>query len=386
MQALAQETDRLLRLAGSSGEGADTEGRRFLSVCELWAANFDDASAANIAAVADDDEAEEEEAWYSNAAGFWNDPEHCPASDDGVLGGFAHVSPVDVRETLAFIDALRLLRPCWRRAAALDCAAGIGRVAKHALLARFNRVDLLEQSKRLLDASVAYVECGEGDADADADDDAAAAALPPPVAANAAGEQLYDCENDDCAFYGTFAQVAKHETTCLAGSGTGNATAPADEQCASEDAAAPQEAMAGASDGSMFEAAAAAPVDATGRVGRRIHCGMQEVSLITDSARWDLIWVQWAIGHLTDVDMIDFLQHCRTMLSPGGLICIKENVMAVGNEDAFTMDTEDSSLTRSLEYYRCVFQQSGMSVISEVQQDVDDWPIDLLPVYMWALA
>ena len=341
MRLLAQETDRLLELAGSSVQGADSDGCRFSSVSDLWAANFDDDAPSR----ADGDEGEE--AWYSNAAVFWNDPEHCPASDDGVLGGFAQVSPADVRETLAFFDQLRELRPTWGRAAALDCAAGIGRVVKHALLHRFDHVDLLEQSKRLLDASVAYIE-GGGAADGAAQPPSAEAteqpAAPPP-------------------------QVV--------------ADADAGQGAVAADSGASQAAIPG---GSIFEAAAA-ECESLGRVRRRIHCGMQDLaSRAGGDARWDLVWVQWAIGHLTDLDMIDFLQRCRAMLSPGGVICIKENIMGEGSADAFLMDTEDSSLTRSLEYYRCVFQQSGLTVVLEVQQDADDWPEGLLPVYMWALA
>ena len=104
------------------------------------------------------------------------------------------------------------------------------------------------------------------------------------------------------------------------------------------------------------------------------------------NGEWDVVWVQWAIGHLTDVDMIDFLQRCRAALRPGGVICVKENVIQPGDNVAFELDTEDSSLTRSLDYYRCIFKQSGLSVILEVRQDASDWPVGLLPVYMWALA
>ena len=38
-----------------------------------------------------------------------------------------------------------------------DCGCGIGRVVKHLLLKKFDQVDLLEQSKRLLGVSSKYI-------------------------------------------------------------------------------------------------------------------------------------------------------------------------------------------------------------------------------------
>ena len=84
--------------------------------------------------------------------------------------------------------------------------------------------------------------------------------------------------------------------------------------------------------------------------------------------------------------MVDFLQRCRAALRPSGVICLKENVIGLADSVAFEMDTEDSSLTRSLDYFRTIFRQSGLSVVRESQQDPGDWPTELLPVYMWALA
>lgn len=95
--------------------------------------------------------------WYNNAYDFWEDEKNCPITDDGVLGGYGKITPEDVKGSNAFLDQLAVVRPslCFDHAA--DCGAGIGRVAKHLLLHRFNYVDIVEQSPRLLAAAPEYI-------------------------------------------------------------------------------------------------------------------------------------------------------------------------------------------------------------------------------------
>ena len=77
---------------------------------------------------------------------------NCSLSDDGVLGGYGRISPTDITGSHAYLDALYALRrPPMGRARAADVGAGIGRVAKGLLLPRYARVDMLEQSARLLE-------------------------------------------------------------------------------------------------------------------------------------------------------------------------------------------------------------------------------------------
>jgi protein N-terminal methyltransferase len=95
--------------------------------------------------------------WYSSANDYWEDASNCPLTDDGVLGGFAHVSPADVRDSTQFIAAVHKLRPGWRAGVAVDCGAGIGRVSKMLLLPMFEHVDLVEQSERLIRGARQYI-------------------------------------------------------------------------------------------------------------------------------------------------------------------------------------------------------------------------------------
>ena len=44
---------------------------------------------------------------------------------------------------------------------------------------------------------------------------------------------------------------------------------------------------------------------------------------------YDVIWVQWVVGHLTDDDFVAFFQRCRKGLKPDGVIVLKENTCKV---------------------------------------------------------
>ena len=62
-----------------------------------------------------------------------------------------------------------------------------------------------------------------------------------------------------------------------------------------------------------------------------------------DDLKYDLIWNQWCLGHLTDAQLIVYLEKCTKALNEGGLIVVKEN-LSTAEEDVF--DELDSSVTR----------------------------------------
>jgi protein N-terminal methyltransferase len=76
------------------------------------------------------------------------------ASIDGVLGGYGEVHARDIEDSRRFL--LSHMPPIVRGAEgkptrALDCGAGIGRVARELLLEHFDRTDLVEPSGVQLD-------------------------------------------------------------------------------------------------------------------------------------------------------------------------------------------------------------------------------------------
>jgi protein N-terminal methyltransferase len=62
-----------------------------------------------------------------------------------------------------------------------------------------------------------------------------------------------------------------------------------------------------------------------------------------EGVKYDLIWIQWCVGHLTDEQLIHFLGRCKTALKEGGVIVVKENNSTTEADD---FDEVDSSVTR----------------------------------------
>lgn len=114
------------------------------------------------------------------------------------------------------------------------------------------------------------------------------------------------------------------------------------------------------------------------RVENIYTLGMQDFN--PDERRYNVIWIQWVIGHLTDSDLISFLARCKNSLVDGGCICIKENVAS--GEHVF--DEEDSSVTRTHEQFVALFKQANMDLV--FTQPQKGFPSQLFTVNMYALT
>jgi protein N-terminal methyltransferase len=106
--------------------------------------------------------------------------------------------------------------------------------------------------------------------------------------------------------------------------------------------------------------------------------GLQE--WIPEPARYDVIWIQWVIGHLWDADFVQFFRRCVVGLKPGGVIVLKDNC-AVGW--SFVVDRSDRSVARCREYLDTLFGFAQLRVVAESRQT--DFPPELYPVHMIAL-
>jgi protein N-terminal methyltransferase len=109
-----------------------------------------------------------------------------------------------------------------------------------------------------------------------------------------------------------------------------------------------------------------------------------------EPVKYDVIWCQWCLQHLSDKDLVSFLirskasllkpsegasegTHSTVILNGAGIIVVKENVLR----------DEDHSITRTSNAYERVFRQAGLVVIrTELQLGL---PEELFPVRMWAL-
>lgn len=117
----------------------------------------------------------------------------------------------------------------------------------------------------------------------------------------------------------------------------------------------------------------------SGSVGNIYVSGLEDW---VPEAQYDLIWNQWCLGHLTDKQLVAYLERCKKAVTIDGWIIIKENMSTnVDGEDIF--DQEDSSVTRTDQKFRQLCKEADMRLIkTEVQRG---FPKGLYPVRYYAL-
>ncbi|XP_018523346.1 N-terminal Xaa-Pro-Lys N-methyltransferase 1 [Lates calcarifer] len=113
------------------------------------------------------------------------------------------------------------------------------------------------------------------------------------------------------------------------------------------------------------------------RVGNYFCSGLQD--FVPESGRYDVIWIQWVIGHLTDDHLVEFLRRCQKALRPNGLIIIKDNVSYEG----VVPDEVDSSVCRDLEIVHSLASRAGLRIVHEEQQM--NFPKEIYQVHTLAL-
>ncbi|ELU10174.1 hypothetical protein CAPTEDRAFT_167605 [Capitella teleta] len=220
-------------------------------------------------------DAANQDPFYGNAKDYWAG---IPATVDGMLGGFSHISSTDVAGSTKFLR--RFVSGAGAKTSknrALDCGAGIGRVTKMLLLPLFKCVDMVELTQSLLDEAPKYL--GEDNAK---------------------------------------------------------------------------------------------------RVERFICSGLQDFS--PEPNRYDVIWSQWVLGHLTDEDLVEFFKRCKVGLTPNGLICVKENIAPT---DEAEFDEKDSSWCRGRGALAQIFEAAGLKIVREEKQK--HFPKSIYEVRIFAL-
>eukprot|EP00977_Amphora_coffeiformis_P007108 scaffold1551_cov166-Amphora_coffeaeformis.AAC.13 len=124
--------------------GKDSDGNTYDSAEVMW----------QVEGVTTNDKSE----WYDRASQYYE--ENCAETIDGVLGGFASITDLDLEGSRAFVKQMEQLRSgwSWSVGAAAECGAGIGRVSKGLLLPLgVSRCDLVESSPRLISAAPEYI-------------------------------------------------------------------------------------------------------------------------------------------------------------------------------------------------------------------------------------
>ncbi|MEJ1271721.1 N-terminal Xaa-Pro-Lys N-methyltransferase 1 [Cricetulus griseus] len=216
---------------------------------------------------------EDEKQFYSKAKIYWK---QIPPTVDGMLGGYGHISNIDLNSSRKFLQ--RFLREGPNKtgtSCALDCGAGIGRITKRLLLPLFRVVDMVDVTEDFLAKAKTYL-----------------------------GEEGKRVRNYFC-------------------------------------------------------------------------CGLQDFSPEPNS--YDVIWIQWVIGHLTDQHLAEFLRRCKQGLRPNGIIVIKDNMA----QEGVILDDVDSSVCRDLEVVRRIIRSAGLSLLAEERQE--NLPDEIYHVYSFAL-
>ncbi|PIK47973.1 putative N-terminal Xaa-Pro-Lys N-methyltransferase 1-like [Apostichopus japonicus] len=113
------------------------------------------------------------------------------------------------------------------------------------------------------------------------------------------------------------------------------------------------------------------------RVGRYINEGLQ--SFTPQPKEYDVIWIQWVLGQLTDEHVVNFLKRCVTGLADDGMIFIKENI----SKEGLVFDDEDSSVTRSPTELKALIQTAGLKILKVEKQK--KFPVGLFKVEMYAM-
>ena len=125
-----------------------------------------------------------------------------------------------------------------------------------------------------------------------------------------------------------------------------------------------------------------------GQVGNVINLGLQD--WIPEAGAYDIIWNQWCVGHLTDAQLVVYLQRCKDGLkkttegqeTSKSCIVVKEN-LSTDPKHKDLYDDEDSSVTRSDVNFRRLFQEAGLKIVAtELQKGM---PKELFPVRIYAL-
>ncbi|KAN0065471.1 hypothetical protein ACQY0O_001307 [Thecaphora frezii] len=316
---------------------------------------------------------------------YW---EGVPPTVDGVLGGFGHVSRIDALGSRTFLlKVLPRLSYCapasidtssfvWKkdkvaarggkgkaRTRALDCGAGVGRVTENSLLPIVDEVHMVEPVPKFL-------------AEAKKNSSKWAPLSTPP---SKSPFQARKAVHFHCS---TLQDIDPARPYSSAQKGKGKEFEPTvsvDDGAASSSEATDKEAAAPASK----EMAEAEVQGAAADGGEGVAGGKHE------PLKYDVVWNQWCLQHLSDKDLIAFLKRSREALKDSegeqGVIVVKENVCQEASDGSETVwyDDEDHSITRSTKAYERVFAEAGLEVLRcEVQHGL---PQELFTVKMWAL-
>jgi len=108
------------------------------------------------------------------------------------------------------------------------------------------------------------------------------------------------------------------------------------------------------------------------------HTGIQNFKFET---KYDVVWIQWVVGSLKDSDFIDFLKNASDHLTDTGVIVLKDN--AASESSGFIVDKTDSSISRTVPYFKKIFEKAGLEVVFD--ERFKEFPEECIPVWKFIL-
>ena len=121
-----------------------------------------------------------------------------------------------------------------------------------------------------------------------------------------------------------------------------------------------------------------------GKIGDVMTVGLEAWDPEAKGRKYDLVWIQWCMGQLKDEQVVECLRRCQPALADRGWIVVKEN-LTTSAEDADEYDETDSSVTRSDQKFRALFEQAGLRIVSTELQRGFPKKLGLFPVRTYAL-
>ncbi|KIW72783.1 hypothetical protein PV04_00958 [Phialophora macrospora] len=242
--------------------------------------------------------------------------------DNGMLGGFAHISRADIQFSRNFLARLRQLPPAGHQSSAssssprkatkyafrygLEVGAGIGRVTLNLLAGMCEKIDVVEPMEQFT---------------------AKLTAPDSPLVLSGQLRRVYNVPLQDW----TAESIPSYEAA--------NPRSDVDEP---------------------------------------------ESSIRTDEqdGRYALIWNQWCLNYLSSPDLVRYFRRLIPLLASDGWIIVKENISSAADGDDIFWE-EDSSVTRTDRHFRACFEQAGLVVVRTQLQT--GFPKNILPVRMYAL-
>ncbi|XP_038961300.1 N-terminal Xaa-Pro-Lys N-methyltransferase 1 isoform X3 [Rattus norvegicus] len=140
------------QLVGRTAKNSDLQPSSSVGLAEGSRAVAGDCAAGDVMT---SEVIEDEKQFYSKAKTYWK---QIPPTVDGMLGGYGHISNIDLNSSRKFLQ--RFLREGPNKtgtSCALDCGAGIGRITKRLLLPLFRVVDMVDVTEDFLAKAKTYL-------------------------------------------------------------------------------------------------------------------------------------------------------------------------------------------------------------------------------------